>query len=273
MTTHDSAGLEFSDVDGTINAKQFLAKLDQINAVDFVQFVKRRIVERLDVHTGGRYLDVGCGTGEDVRSLASRVGQTGQAVGIDASEAMIAEATQRAIGSGLPVVFQKADAHQLPFADGTFDGCRVERVLQHLTDPQQTVLEMARVTRSGGRVVAFEPDWGMFYVDAEDRGVTRAVLNQLCDGMRNGWMGRQLPRLFEQAMLNDVKVEPMTSTQSDFARWRALFDIDSYARRAQEAGLVTAGAVAAWLAQLEHANTRGAFLAGGTSFLVSAHKP
>lgn len=68
-------------------------------------------------------------------------------------------------------------------------------------------------------------------------------------------------------------VEPLTSTQTDAARWMALFEVDTLARQAQEAGLVTAGAVAAWLAQLAQAGQDGTFFCAATSFLVSAHQP
>ncbi|MGH2458764.1 MAG: hypothetical protein ACRDIY_07845 [Chloroflexota bacterium] len=52
----------------------------------------------------------------------------------------------------------------------------------------------------------------------------------------------------------------------------ALFETETLARRAQEAGLVTAEAVAAWLAQLAHAGEEGTFFCAGTSFLVSGRK-
>lgn len=268
---------EFSDVDRAGRAGEFVRYLDEHSALSVLQAIEQRIVERLEVRPGGRYLDVGCGTGDDVRGLARLVGGVpagpGEVVGIDSSEAMIAEARKRAKGNDLPVTFRQADAHDLPFADGTFDGCRVERVLQHLADPQQAVLEMARVTRSCGRVVAFEPDWGNVFLDAADRAVTRAVLNYRCDSHRNGWVGRQLPRLFKRAGLAEVTVEPMTSTQTDYAGWMAQFNVETWARRAQEAGLVTAEDVTAWLAQLAQAGNEGTFFTGVTTFLVSARKP
>ena len=37
-----------------------------------------------------------------------------------------------------------ADAHALPFEDGSFDAVRTERTLQHLEDPAEAVLEMAQ---------------------------------------------------------------------------------------------------------------------------------
>jgi len=208
-----------------------------------------------------------------VRGLARLVVPGGEVVGIDSSEAMVAEATRRAEGTGLPVAFRRGDAHHLEFADGAFDGCRVRRVLTHLAEPQRAVAEMARVTRPGGRVVAYEADWETFVLDAADRAVTRAVVHLRCDHIRNGWMGRQLPRLFKRAGMTEVVAEPLASTQTDHARGMALFELEIYAQRAQEAGLVTEAAASAWLAQLAQAGDEGTFLAGVTGFLVSGHKP
>jgi ubiquinone/menaquinone biosynthesis C-methylase UbiE len=273
MNNREIADHEFSDVDRTGRADDFVRYLDERGALDFLQLVEQRIMDRLDVRPGGRYLDVGCGTGDDAQAIARVVGPQGQVVGIDYSEALVTEARKRAAESSLPVSFQHGDAHHLEFADDTFDGCRVERVLLHLADPQRAVREMVRVTRSSGSVVAFEPDWGSCIVDAEDRAVTRAVVNQLCDTFQNGWIGRQLPRLFQRAGLTQITVQPMISTQTDFARWKALFSIETHLGKAQEGGLVSAEAAAMWLAQLAQTAQEGTFFAANSSFLVSAHKP
>lgn len=273
MSTPGTTGCEWSNVDRSGQASEFMRLLDELGAMDFLRLVEEGIVARLEVRSGCRYLDVGCGTGDDVRGLASLVGPAGAAVGVDSSEAMIAEARKRADSSHLPVAFRQADVHDLPFDDGSFDGCRAERVLQHVVDPQRAVQEMARVTRSGGRVVAFEPDWGAYTLDVDDRTATRAVLDARSDSIRNDWIGRQLPRLFRRAGLAEIMVEPMTSTQTDFGHWMALFAIDTYTRQAQEAELVTGEAVAAWLEQLAQADREGTFFFTHTCFLVSARKP
>jgi SAM-dependent methyltransferase len=49
------------------------------------------------------------------------------------------------------------DAHQLPFADDTFDGVIIQAVLEHVLDPAQVVSEIRRVLRKGGVVYAETP--------------------------------------------------------------------------------------------------------------------
>jgi len=50
-----------------------------------------------------------------------------------------------------------ADAHRLPFADGSFDAVIAQAVLEHVVDPWQAVEEMHRVLRPNGLVYAETP--------------------------------------------------------------------------------------------------------------------
>lgn len=50
-----------------------------------------------------------------------------------------------------------ADAHDLPFADGSFDGVIVQAVLEHVTDPYRCVAEIWRVLGKEGLVYAETP--------------------------------------------------------------------------------------------------------------------
>jgi hypothetical protein len=67
---------------------------------------------------------------------------------------------------------------------------------------------MARVTRPGGRVAALEFDLGSAMVDHPDRQTTRRILDSWAADTSNGWMGRQLPRMFRQAGLTDLVIKP-----------------------------------------------------------------
>src|SRR5215469_5730051 len=66
---------------------------------------KSVLLERLSPEQAASVLDVGCGTGDDVAVMASRMPPGGEAVGVDASEAMIAEARRRHAGLGPRVTF------------------------------------------------------------------------------------------------------------------------------------------------------------------------
>jgi SAM-dependent methyltransferase len=189
---------------------------------------------------------------------------------------MIREARRRATGSGLPVEFRLGEAHRLEFADHTFDGCRAERVFTHLERPEQALAEMCRVTRPGGRIVITEPDVETCIVDSPDGALTRRILNHYCDSLLNGWMGRQLPRLFHQAGLAEIMVTPWTNIGNRFSLTDpdgGSFALQRAAALAQAARVVTAAEAAGWLGQLEGASQAGCFFQAMLLFTVSGRKP
>ncbi|HUQ94538.1 MAG TPA: methyltransferase domain-containing protein [Bryobacteraceae bacterium] len=49
------------------------------------------------------------------------------------------------------------DAHDIPFANETFDGCVIQAVLQHVVDPYRCVSEIHRVLKPAGLVYAETP--------------------------------------------------------------------------------------------------------------------
>jgi SAM-dependent methyltransferase len=50
-----------------------------------------------------------------------------------------------------------ADAHAMPFSDGSIDGVWIQAVLEHVIDPVRVVTEIVRVLRPGGLVFADTP--------------------------------------------------------------------------------------------------------------------
>jgi SAM-dependent methyltransferase len=213
--------------------------------MEFFRAAKERTYALLALQAGNHVLDVGCGTGDDVRALARIVGPTGLAVGLDSSLTMIGAARQRSEGQN-EVEFRVGDAQRLDFADATFDACRTDRVLQHLSDPGQAVHEIVRVLRPGGRVVAFEPDSGGLLLDAPDKMLTRKILNFRSDAVRSGWIGRQLPRLFGAAGLTDIEVLVLPSPRTDYAHTNASLRLDYYAQCAADAEVISHAEAARW---------------------------
>jgi SAM-dependent methyltransferase len=103
----------------------------------------------LDVLPGDRVIDVGCGPGNYTRDLAALCGD-GLAVGVDASEAMVAAAAKR--GGRANLSYLRADACALPFRDGTFDVACSVGVIHMIEQPLSAVAEMVRVLAPGGRL-------------------------------------------------------------------------------------------------------------------------
>lgn len=271
MAKEESAS-GFSNVDRAVNPDALVHYLDSATALDFVQMQKRRIFELLKVREGQQLLDVGCGTGDDVRALARMVGNTGRVVGIDNSETMVTEARKRVEGLNLPVEYYLGDAQHLEFADNTFDGCRAERIFVHLSNPRQALAELIRVARPGAQIVVCDPDFETLIIDAGDQVLTRKFLNFCCHTVRNGWMGRQLPRLFTEAKLHELTIAADTLMLKDYGVANQLLRLWETAKLAQEAGVASATEITAWMSQLEQAHKAGYFFLAMTFFCVSGQK-
>jgi ubiquinone/menaquinone biosynthesis C-methylase UbiE len=272
MTATNSAGEDvtlFTAVDRTADPNFFSRFLDAGNALPTLRASKPIMVEQLRLGGGERVLEAGCGTGADALELARLVGPNGRVVGVDVSEVMIGEARRRAVGSDLPVDFEVGDVQALRFEDERFDACRTERMLMHVPDAGQALSELVRVTRSGGRVVVFDMDSDTFFVDSDDRDVTRRMMRSFSDGIRNNWVGRQLPRWFAERDLTDVTVTPHT-VLLNYEFCELLWG--GHLTQAQRAGVVTAEETARWWAALRQAHEQGRFFAGLTAFVVAGTK-
>jgi SAM-dependent methyltransferase len=66
---------------------------------------------------------------------------------VDASFEMLRVAAEREGREQVGARFSRADAHTLPFADGSFDAAVCLRVLMHAVDWPQVVAEVCRVAR------------------------------------------------------------------------------------------------------------------------------
>jgi ubiquinone/menaquinone biosynthesis C-methylase UbiE len=263
----------FDQVDQAADPSRYVRYLDGANAQDFILGYKRRSFAALGLGPGQRVLDLGCGTGEDVRAMAALVGPGGEAVGVDNSEQLVAEAERRSAGLALPGAFQVADAGTLPFETAAFDAARADRVLQHLPDRSRALAELVRVVRPGGRVMVADPDWDTLMVDHPDRDLTRRLVHLACDAVPNGWAGRQLVRLMRQAGLMELGLVTETMSFLDLPVAEAVLGLGTLVQRAVAAGALTDSDGAAWLAALRSEAEAGQFFAAVTGVGVVGTVP
>ncbi len=179
----------------------------------------------------GKYLDVCCGTGDLALRIASRLRSDGEVVGIDFSKNMLDIARARYDRQhqqkkiACRVTWQQADAQNLPFGDGTFDGAIISFGLRNLTNLERGLREMRRVVRSGGTVVNLDlgkPE-GVVFPLLFDLFFSHAVplIGQVLQNDRQAYTylpesGRTYPapagisELFERAGLKEVRHTPLS---------------------------------------------------------------
>ncbi len=108
----------------------------------------------VDLEIGENVLDLGSGLGIDVFLASERVGESGLATGIDASEEMVKKAREIAKKNGYEnVEFKKGKIEDLPFEDQIFDTVISNCVINLSTDKLKTYKEIYRVLKPGGRII------------------------------------------------------------------------------------------------------------------------
>ena len=131
------------------------ADWDEMRALGLpAQAVEQALLALIQPEPAGRLLDIGTGTGRILELLAPRVRQ---ALGIDASKAMLALARARLSAPGFAhCAVRLADMYRLPLADRSFDTVVLHMVLHHAEDPAGAVREAARVLHPGGTLLIID---------------------------------------------------------------------------------------------------------------------
>ncbi len=117
-----------------------------------------RVAVGIAAHGSLRALDVGCGTGNTLRTLAGAVllhypDAQLSLVGIndeDYSAQSMSARTRAAIGG--QIQYDLGQAEQLPYDDASFNWVHSHEVMVHAPSPEAQLKEMVRVTAPGGHV-------------------------------------------------------------------------------------------------------------------------
>lgn len=268
MSQFEHAGM-YHAVDQTEDPGVFIGLMDQVAEIPGVGDCRDLLVEGLRIGPGQAVLDLGCGPGDHTRDVAALVGPGGSVVGVDFSAAMIAEATRRQEAGGVPASFEEGDAQKLRFDDATFDACRTERMLCHVTDATAALAEMIRVTRPGGRVGVIDTDMAGFIIDPPETEVTRAVQASFVGSFQSPWIGRQLRRLMMELGLVDVT---LSGVMVELPYPVAALMLPAHAALIPE-DAISAEALQGWLVAQEDARRAGTSYMGLPLFVATGRKP
>jgi len=142
-------------------------------------------------------LDIGCGLGIDlllVAEEATRLNKRVSIVGLDQNSIMVEEAKRlydsqkEHLSPDISIRILRGDILQMEFADETFDIVRSDITLQHVDIPK-AVVEIKRVLKTNGRLIALEG--GMGNVFSSDEEVMN-VYENILPNTKNGGPGIRL---------------------------------------------------------------------------------
>lgn len=188
----------------------------------WTQDLRDYIFKKIKLNEDSRVLEVGCGTGAILSGFSVRI----PLYAVDLDSAALAECRLHAPSASIA----RGNALFLPYPNIFFDVVYCHFLLLWLSDPLQALLEMKRVTKPGGHIIAFaEPDY-LARIDKPNELVqlgkwqTAALIRQGADP----GLGIRLAELFFQAgiKLNETGTiqdrEKDTSTVEEDIEWAVL---------------------------------------------------
>ena len=141
--------------------------MNTILSLNLDKYWRRRTLEIASPQPGEKWLDVCCGTGKLTLAIRRILGESGEVTGLDFTSSMLAVAKQAEEQAHLPqsIRWLEADAMDIPYVDGMFDGVTIGFGLRNLPDFDRGIREMRRVLKPGGKWVCLElshPVWPVF---------------------------------------------------------------------------------------------------------------
>ncbi|MDH2910004.1 MAG: class I SAM-dependent methyltransferase [Candidatus Eremiobacteraeota bacterium] len=124
--------------------------------------IRRHMVDRLRIEPGQRILEVGAGTGRTSRFIADRLQGSGHIFVHDISRGILEKAVENLASERVERTFVMSNAVYLPFPQDAFDSVFHFGGLNMFSDIAQSLKEMVRVVKPGGRIVVGDesvPPW------------------------------------------------------------------------------------------------------------------
>lgn len=233
----------FGNVDGSsIRPEEYVAYLHRVDKIDQIAGYKNLLFRVLSIRPLDQVLEVGCGTGVDMRSIFDRDSRVKKVVGVDNSKTMITNAIANTspdlLESG-KIEYVHGDAHVLHFEDDTFDASYSNRTFQHLENPRQALREMVRVTKPEGNIAIADPNWASLQIQGvktETEGVIVKTFNGI---IRNPYMGGQLHDFFLEEGITDTRVYGIPIVLSDFRNIQDVLWLDRSLQVAVDRGIIS----------------------------------
>jgi ubiquinone/menaquinone biosynthesis C-methylase UbiE len=231
-------------------------------------------LDKLTLPANALVLVLGCGTGMEARTLASKPGFNGRIMGIDLSPKLVEVARDLTNQEGLEkcLEFQTGDAHQLDFEDGHFDAVIAHTLISHVSDPLSVLREACRVLKVKGQLAVFDGDYASWTFGFSDDEFAKTMDESLISTMvNNPRVMRNLPSLLLQAGLQ--LEETAAHLYSEIGKGNFFISAaETYGPHVSKSGLMPIEKVDNWIREQQLNHLSNTFFASGNYYTYLARK-
>jgi ubiquinone/menaquinone biosynthesis C-methylase UbiE len=203
---------------------------EQRRLIQQAEVLAPNVFAGLDLTGPGRLLEIGCGVGAELATIAARWPRP-DLIGLDRSAEHLAAAKDYL----LPLAragrawLLRGDAYALPFRDGSLDTVITVWMLEHVAGPDRVLAEALRTLAPGGRLVCTEVDNGSFAFDPAVPAIRDwwdAFNRFQLMGGGDPFVGRRLAHLATESGYADIdtKTLPIIASDREPRRRGALLD-------------------------------------------------
>lgn len=227
----------------------------------------------VDLPRGGTVVDLGCGNGGDLLTLAARYPDpTARFIGIDVAETAISLATTRANEDARVHFVRHPLSEPVPLAEASVDVVYSHNLLECLRDRAAFACEVGRILRPGGVAVIAHWDFDSQVIDGVDKAAVRRLVHAFADWQQpwmehaDGWMGRRLWGTFAPTGLFEGAVHARVLTNTIYAApWYGHARVQDLGRLVQR-GLASEADYRRVVADLEELSREGRYFYSITGY-------
>ena len=129
--------------------ERWLANLDRFEAM--IAPIGEALIERAELTSGERVVDLGCGGGATTRAIAERVSPGGEVIGLDIAPMLVAEARKRSEGIA-NIAFECGDAATATLAGAPYDRMISRFGSMFFTEPHKAFANLHSMLKPGARL-------------------------------------------------------------------------------------------------------------------------
>ena len=223
----------------------------------------------LNLQSGSRVLDFGCGPGFVSLGMANIVGSAGHVYGVDLNNQFVSAASKRAVD--IPQVsFHLVENGNIPLASNTVDRVLCKNVLEYVPSVSSTLIEFRRVLEPGGRVFVIDSDWRFIVVEPWGAERTTRFFNAASVAFRTPEIGRGLRSSLLDAGFESVEVQIQAGVDITGGSLSVLRNMASYASKFNA---MRPEETSELIVEAEQAVKAGTYLFTLPQFLVSGINP